>query len=167
MRKLLFGRKTIILTLAITLLTLILASAAFSQALTLTSNEFVAFAEADFVPCANGGAGELVLVEGILHIQQHITINNNRANVKVHIQPQVAKGVGLVSGDIYQANGVTQEQDSIALLNGASEFSFINNFRLIGQGPDNNLQVHQNIHVTLNANGEISTVVDHTTVDCN
>jgi len=61
---------------------------------------------------------------------------------------------------------VTQEQDSTGLI-GASEFSFINNFRLIGPGPDNNLQVHQNIQITIDANNFIRTNVFNITVDCN
>lgn len=167
MRTFLFKRKTITVTLAITLLVLSLAGAAFSQALAITVNQFVPFAQVVFVPCANGGAGENVLIQGTLHIQQHITINDNRLNFKIHAQPQGVDGVGLVTGDSYQATGVTQEQDSIPLINGAFEFTFVNNFRLIGQGPDNNLQVHQNVHVTIDANGFITTVVNNTSVDCN
>ena len=167
MRRFLFRRKTITLSIGITLLTLSLAAMAFSQALTITTNDFVPFAQLVAVPCANGGAGELVLVEGILHIQQHITINNNRATVKTHVQPQGADGVGQTTGDSYQGVGVTQEVDTIALTGGASEFTFINNFRLIGQKAGNNLQEHQTIHVTINANGDVTNTVDNTIVDCN
>lgn len=167
MKTTLFKRKNINLTLAITLLILCLGGVAFSQALAITTNDFIPFAQGVLVPCANGGAGEIVLIEGTLHIQQHITINDNRANLKIHTQPQGASGVGLVTGDSYQGTGVTQEQDSIPILNGAFEFTFVNNFRLIGQGPDNNLQVHQNVHVTVDANGVVTTVVDNLSVDCN
>jgi hypothetical protein len=149
------------------LLTFSLAGIAFSQATATTSNQFVPFALAAFVPCANGGAGETVLVQGILHIQEHVTINDNRANLKIHFQPQGATGVGQDTGTVYNATGVTQEQDSLPILNGSAEFTFINNFRLIGQGPDNNLQVHQTVHVTVDANGNVTAVVDNTTVDCN
>jgi hypothetical protein len=166
MKTFLFARKSLNLTLAIMLLILSLTGAAFSQALAITTNQFVPFAQAVFVPCANGGAGEFVLVEGTLHLQEHITINNNRANLKIHAHPQGAKGVGQITGDIYHATGVTQEQDSIPLVNGAFEFTFINNFRLIGPGPDNNLQTHQTIHLTMNANGVITAIVDNTSVDC-
>ena len=167
MKRLLFRRKTITISIGITLLTLSFAAVAFSQAVAITTNDFVPFSLLVFVPCANGGAGEDVLVEGTLHIQQHITINNNRATVKTHAQPQGADGVGQTTGDFYQGVGVTQEQDSIPILNGAFEFTFVNNFRLIGQKTDNNSQVHQNIHVTIDANGNVTTDIDNTTVDCN
>ena len=167
MRKFLFRRKTLSLTLAITLMALTLAGPAFAQALAITTNDFVPFAQISLVPCANGGAGELVLVEGTLHIQQHITINNNRVTIKSHFQPQGAGGTGLTTGDSYNATGVTQEVDTLPLVGGAAEFTFINNFRLIGAGPDNNLQVHQTIHVTINADGTVTSVVDNTSVECN
>jgi hypothetical protein len=165
MKKFLFKRKSTF-TLAITLLILSMAGAALAQALAITVNQFVPFALVAFVPCANGGAGESVLVEGVLHLQDHITINNNRATIKTHAQPQGASGVGLTTGDIYSATGVTQEQDSIPIVNGAFEFTFINNFRIIGQGPNNNFLVHQTIHQTVNANGEVTTFIDNTSVEC-
>jgi len=166
MKRSLFRRKTITLTLGITLLTLSFAAVAFSQALAITTNDFVPFAQINLVPCADGGAGELVLIQGTLHIQQHITINNNRATVKSHFQPQGADGVGLSTGDSYNATGVTQEVDTLPLTNGAAEFTFINNFRLIGQGPNNNLLVHQTVHTTVNADGTVTSVVDNTSVEC-
>jgi hypothetical protein len=162
----LFTRKTLNLTPALMLLILSLAGAAFSQADATTSNQFIPFAQVVFIPCANGGTGENVLIEGTLHLQEHVTINNNRVNLKIHAQPQGASGVGEITGDIYRATGVTQEQDSIPLVNGAFEFTFINNFKIIGPGPDNNLLVHQTVHVTMNANGEITAVVDNISVDC-
>ena len=167
MKRFSFRRKTITLTIGLTLLALSFTAVAFSQALAITTNDFVPFSQAVFVPCANGGAGETVLIEGILHIQQHGTVNNNRMTLKTHFQPQGVDGVGQTTGDSYQAVGVTQEVDTLPLIGGAAEFTFVNNFRLIGTGPDNNLQVHQTIHVTVNANGDVTNTVDNTTVDCN
>ncbi len=166
MKKFLFKRKSITCMLAISLLIVSLAGAALAQALTITTNDFVPFALVAFVPCANGGAGELVLVQGTLHIQDHITINDNRVNLKVHFQPQGAGGTGLTTGDSYNATGVTQEQDSLPLSGGAAEFTFINNFRIIGQGPNNNFLVHQTVHQTVNANGDVTSTVVNQSVEC-
>jgi hypothetical protein len=167
MKTILFTRKTLNLTLAIMLLAFTLTGTVFSQATAITSNQFVPFGQAVIVPCANGGAGEVVLIEGTLHLQNHVTINNNRASIKVHAQPQGASGVGQTTGDVYRATGVTQEHDSIPLTNGAFEFTFINNFKIIGQGPDNNLLVHQTVHVTITPDGTVTALVDNTSVDCN
>ena len=167
MKRFLFRRKTITMIIGITLLMVSFAAVAFSQALTITTNDFIPFSQLIFVPCANGGAGEDVLVEGILHLQQHITINDNRVTLKTHAQPQGADGVGQTTGDLYQGVGVTQEVDTLPLIGGATEFTFVNNVRLIGQKTDNNLQEHQTIHVTINANGDVTNNVDNTTIDCN
>lgn len=42
----------------------------------------------------------------------------------------------------------------------------MNNFRMIGQGPGNNFAIHQNIHITVNADGEITAQVDNHRVTC-
>jgi hypothetical protein len=141
-------------------------TASAGAAAAITTNDFVPFALVTFVPCANGGAGESVSISGTLHIEQHITINDNRVTIKSHFQPQGAGGVGLTTGDVYNATGVTQEVDTLPLTNGAAEFTFINNFRIIGQGPGNNLLVHQTIHTTINANGDVTSTVVNDSVDC-
>jgi len=165
MKRSLFRRKPILI-IGMTLLIVSMAAVVFGQAVAITTNDFVPFAQVNLVPCANGGAGELVLIEGTLHIQQHITINNNRATIKSHFQPQGAGGTGLTTGDSYNATGVTQEVDTLPLVGGAAEFTFINNFRLIGAGTDNNLLVHQTIHTTINADGTVTSVVDNTSIEC-
>jgi hypothetical protein len=167
MRKTPFTRKVVSLTIGAALLTFTLAGAVFTQATTTTTNEFVPFAQVNAVPCANGGAGELVLISGTLHILTHVTINGNRANIKQQFQPQGANGVGLTTGDSYNAVGGTKFHDTIPISGGAATSDFVNNFRLIGPGPNNNLQVHQNVHTTINANGDVTSTVDNTRIDCN
>ncbi|MGQ0650395.1 MAG: hypothetical protein ACT4P7_22875 [Gemmatimonadaceae bacterium] len=131
-----------------------------------TSNAKVPVAVLTFVPCAIGGTGEFVLAIGTLHILTHVTVSNaGNTHIKVHFQPQGLSGTGLTSGDTYRATGVTQQ---ITNFNGnpPANFTFINNFRFIGPGPDNNLAVHQTIHVTVNANGDITATVNNTSITC-
>jgi hypothetical protein len=119
-----------------------------------------------FVPCANGGAGEDVLLSGNLHIVTHLTINGNRFVFKDHFQPQGINGLGLSTGDKYQATGVTQDRFGGSFINGQFSETFVNNFRIIGQRRGNNFLVHENFHVTVNANGEVTVVVDNFTTAC-
>ena len=65
-----------------------------------------------FIPCANNGAGELVIFQGNLHVLLSFTINNNRVSGKDHFQPQGLTGTGNVTGDKYQGTGVTQSMFS-------------------------------------------------------
>jgi hypothetical protein len=117
-----------------------------------------------FIPCANGGAGETVHVSGNLHEVINITSDNaGGLHVKTHFQPQGISGVGLPSGDKYQATGVTQDEFNTKV---GQEETFINNFRIIGQGPGNNFLVHETFHITVNANGSVTASFDHLSIDC-
>jgi hypothetical protein len=120
-----------------------------------------------FVPCANGGAGELIVLDGMLHTLITFTINGNNVSGKTHFQPQGLSGAGTITGDKYNGVGVTQEHFKSSLQNGQFSDTFINNFRMIGQGPGNNFQVHENAHITINANGDVTVVHDNFSVDCN
>ena len=119
-----------------------------------------------FVPCANNGAGELVIFQGNLHELISFTINNNHVSGDQHFQPQGLTGTGTVTGDKYQATGVTQTMFSGSLVNGQFESTFVNNFRIIGQGSGNNLLVQEIAHITINANGVVTVFFDNFSVNC-
>lgn len=115
------------------------------------------------IPCANGGAGDIVELTGPLHDLFHVTADGNGGfHVKQHDQPQDVKGIGS-TGTQYSATGVTQEEFNATA--GETD-TFINNFRIIGQGPGNNFLVHEVEHVTVNANGDVSVTFDNFGVDC-
>ena len=116
------------------------------------------------VPCANGGAGEVISMSGILHDMFNVLSDGNGGfHVKLHSQPQGITGTGLVTGARYQAVGVTQERQN-ALAGG--NYTLVNNFRMIGPGPGNNFQVHENLNFTVNANGVVTANHDHVRVTC-
>ena len=134
------------------------------QAVTSTTNDSVPFNATFFVPCAADGAGELVALSGDLHVLLHATTNDTGGtSIKTHFQPQGISGVGLTTGDTYRGTGVTQQHESNT---GADEFTFVNNVNLLAPGPGNNLLVHQPIHVTISANGELTSLVANNNVDC-
>jgi len=110
-----------------------------------------------FVPCADGGAGELVDLSGRLHTMIHFTINGNNVSGVGHFQPQGISGTGETTGDKYQATGVTKDSSfKLSFQNGQANQTFVNNFRIIGQGSGNNLLVHEVAHITVNANGTVT-----------
>jgi hypothetical protein len=119
-----------------------------------------------FVPCANGGAGELVDLDGPLHTLITFNINGNRVSGKTHFQPQGISGLGQDTGDKYQGTGVTQDHFNGSFNNGQFNETFVDNFRIIGQGPGNNFLVHENFHLAINANGEVTTAHDNFSIDC-
>lgn len=139
---------------------------AFAPALTFTDNLQVPVTLFVFVPCAAGGAGEVISVSGDLHILTHLTINDNNVVFKSQFQPQGVSGTGFTTGDKYQATGLTQSTQTGSFTNGRFEFTFVNNFRMIGQGPGNNFLVHEDFHFTVNANGVVTVTHDNFSIEC-
>lgn len=119
-----------------------------------------------YVPCANQGAGELVQLSGPLHILITFTTNGRTFSGTSRFQPKGISGVGVDSGDRYNATGTTQDNFSGSFIKGQSTATFVNNYRIIGQGSGNNFVLHENFHVTFNANGVLATMHDNFSVDC-
>jgi len=125
------------------------------------ANVAVPFEQVIEIPCA----GESVLLTGFLHILVTETADaNGSLHTTTHFQPMGAVGTGLTTGDVYHATGITRDE-----ANGLEvpfETTFVNNFRIIGPGTGNNFLVHEVFHVTINANGVITVLADHLSVDC-
>lgn len=119
-----------------------------------------------FVPCADGGAGELIEVSGFLHTQTSLTTDKNGGvHVSQQFNPQGVTGVGLTTGDKYNGVGVTRTSMSTTA-SGVSVFTFLNRFDMIGQGPGNNFSVHETEHLTVLPDGTITVSFDTFTTTC-
>ena len=53
-----------------------------------------------------------------------------------------------------------------SFVNGQYSESFNNNFRIIGEGPGNDLLIHEVAHITINANGRVRVFFDRLSADC-
>lgn len=138
---------------------------ALAAAYTETSSTSFPIAIGVFVPCAAGGAGELVIASGTLHVLFNLTITaNGRVVLKSLFNPQQLSGEGLTTGDMYQGTGGTQETNVFGVV--GQTFTFVNNFRFIGQGAGNNFLVHVNQHITVNADGTLTAEVSNGGVEC-
>src|SRR5215470_4548233 len=128
----------------------------------VVTNTSVPFAALVFIDCAP----DIVLISGNLHvlISQEVD-SNGGVHLKSHFQPQGIDGVGLLTGDTYHATGVTQEHINDHSGN-AFEDTFVNNFRIIGQGSGNNFLVHTTFHVTVDANGVVTALASNTSAEC-
>ncbi|HZM25136.1 MAG TPA: hypothetical protein VFC02_25525 [Anaerolineales bacterium] len=154
----------VLLAVALVLIASLSVAQASAKATTVTDNVRIPTDIFVFVPCAAGGAGEFVQLSGTLHVLFVTTLDSRGGfHSKFHFQPQGVSGTGLTTGAKYQATGVTQ-----GTFNGRVGFeqTFVNNFRIIGQGPGNNFMIHENFHITVNANGEVTAFVDNFSVKC-
>src|SRR6187200_1380869 len=83
---------------------------ASAQATAITVSSQLPIALEVFVPCAAGGAGEVVSLSGTLHRLFHLTFDANGAiHAKFQDQPQRLSGIGQSTGAAYQGTGVTQD----------------------------------------------------------
>ncbi len=118
----------------------------------------------DFVLTGAEACGEDIHISGTLLAV--FTATDNGAGgfvVSYHFNPQGITGVGLSSGVIYQATGVTREVTTVAA--GTTD-TYVNNFKIIGHGDTPNFLETDVFHITVNASGEITAVHDSSTVVC-
>lgn len=120
-----------------------------------------------FIPCANGGAGEDVVISGQLHDLFSVTISDSGDfHLDASDNPQAVSGVGQITGAQYQGTGITRSDFTQSGAVFPITDNFVNNFRIIGQGPGNNFAVHDNLHVTVNADGTLTSFHDNFSFTC-
>lgn len=119
-----------------------------------------------FIPCAAGGAGEIVDLAGPLHTVISFTINGNKVSGYYHFQPQGIVGLGETSGEKYQATGITHESFKQSFQNGQADDTYVNNFKIIGQKSGNDYLVHETLHFNINSKGYVTAFHDNFSVVC-
>jgi hypothetical protein len=127
----------------------------------VTLNVSVPFAAVIANPCL----GEPVALSGELHVLLSIQPTGNGLHISSHFNPQGVSGTGLVTGAKYQGTGVTRTSVFIDAPP-PFDFTFVNNFRIIGQGQANNYDVHSNFHIAVNAANEITASVTNINITC-
>ena len=137
--------KRILMLLALTA-TAILATATVAQAQTVT-NTTISFGYAGWVPCANGGTGELVTGTIEMHDLVTSTVNENVDASQFMYAPRGSL-VGLITGDTYRLTGVTRGTYVEVTQGDRYAATYVNRYQLIGPGPGNNLTVRETTHIT-------------------
>jgi hypothetical protein len=99
-----------------------------------STDETVPYDRTLFVPCGNSGAGEEVTLTGSLKTFEEIVYNNHGFTLNYHVIAQGITGVGLSTGEKFQASGgnkgaITGEFGE----EGRYSRVFIQQLRIIGQ----------------------------------
>ena len=138
-----------------------------SLAVTSSSQTTMNFNRRVWVPCANDGAGESVALLGRIEIHSQATEDQQGGvHLITLVRPSGVIGIGLGTGQTYRGTGGTLEAEGYDYDGYPARYAFVNNFRIIGQGPGNNLLMHMTLHQTVNADGEILADVDFTSLEC-
>lgn len=151
--------------LALAALMITIASPAprsFAQATTVTTTESVPFSGT--VP--NICNGEAVAFNGNLNIVNHVSTDaSGGTHVRTHVNYQGVSGTGLTSGAAYRVtstiNEVLNDNDGPQ-----SSVTVVQSVNVIAQGPLPNFLMRVVFHVTINANGQTTTIVDNARVEC-
>jgi hypothetical protein len=120
-----------------------------------------------FLPCANGGAGEIIHLSGTITSVYHVTIGEPSGS---HIQSievqQHVSGVGETTGDHYVSTFVNlfnyNDRFGEPPITSTQEVVF----RITGPGPGNDALLRITNHSTINANGTITVAFDTFTAEC-
>jgi hypothetical protein len=123
------------------------ASASAAQA-GVIADETVSYAYSGYVPCANGGAGELLTGTIDVHNLITSTVNGNVETSQFQFQPRGSL-VGTITGDTYQLGGVTRGTSIESLQSGTYVLTYVSRYRLIGPGAGNDLVVRETAHLTM------------------
>ena len=131
----------------------------------VTANEQLSIAYAGYVPCANGGAGELLTGTIDVHDLASETVNGNNVAWRFTFERR-GELVGRVTGDTYRLAGVEHGAYTQSLDSEHSTLTYVNRYRLIGPGPGNNLVVSETAHVTIDGDENVVVQRDDFAVDC-
>jgi hypothetical protein len=115
----------------------------------------------DFNPCTN----EVVTTTGCISGNIHTVINGNRATVTIHAEANLdATGP---SGTEYNAHVNTSQHENISLVNGQGSTSAVVSIDFISKGPADNLHLIRTLHITVNANGDVTVTTTSAELTCN
>ena len=136
-----------------------------ADAAVVVNESRVPYSAAVVVPCANGGAGELVDMAGQIQVLASVTINGNNVSADVHFDIR-GVGTGEVTGDTYQVTDVATIRLSGSLQNGQLTATLPNNIRVIGLGSAPNFNERAIGHFTFRADGTVTVEFQTAEITC-
>lgn len=169
----LFGKQAVAKLAAVLLaLSLVLMSTpgavSAQSATTFNLMQVMPVVYSEYVPCAAGGAGEMLNFSGSLKMTIHGTLTGDgRATFSAKMVPLNVVGVGQTTGDQYQLVGETGTTRTYTIDFGQSErWTTVEHFRFVTPGAGNDYVTMTVYHEIVNADGEPFDTVERVTVEC-
>ncbi len=146
---------------------LAVTSAASPNGMTHTDEPFKTWV---WVPCANGGVGEEVIIEGVWSVDQQILENKDGCRkYNFHMTWKKATGTGVTTGTTYtvQYGAHTLQFDKSVCADACpSTLTGTFNLGIRGKGSAENYTVHQNVRLVIDCDGSYNVVVENYRVTC-
>jgi len=115
----------------------------------------------------NSCTGELLTItSGIVHIDLHETINNTKLSLEQHTNTRNLKMVNPVNGAVYSGTSSSKVSENVSLLGGTVTLTQVNTAMFTTPGGKNNSEVKYDLHITFNANGNVTAQVDNFRSGC-
>lgn len=109
---------------------------------------------------SNDCTGEQVEITGTIHLVYHVQPGGDQMG---HFNYQNTRAVGLTSGDSFRVSSTDQIHLRAPF---PSDVTAVSSFHLISQGQGDNLLVHVLYHITVNAQGDVTTEIMDLTTQC-
>jgi uncharacterized repeat protein (TIGR01451 family) len=130
----------------------------------VTTSQVVPFEMHLFNPCNE----DIIYLSGELRQVVSSMFSRNRFRMSEYTNFNGLTGVSLIDGTTYVARGGTRTGSGRSLVFNPGffphEFTVVDNFHLIGGGQT--LLLHQNTHLTINADGTFTSSVDNPILEC-
>jgi hypothetical protein len=140
---------------------------AHASATSMTTNIKTPVDVAVVVPCANGGAGEVVYFSGATHHLIHLTFDGAGGfHIVSYDSHQSLYGTGETTGATYRGTVAAQTHTNHGTDALPFTFTYVAAYQIIGQGPYDNLVLHVSNHFTINPDRTITAVAYHFRATC-
>jgi hypothetical protein len=137
--------KRVLILASLAVIALLVGSTA-SRAEVLTKTT-ASYAYSGWVPCANGGAGELV--NGTINARMlDASTSNDHVDASRFAVALHGSLVGAITGDVYRLSAITRGTYVTSLESDKYTATYVNRYRLVGPGTGNNLVVRETAHLT-------------------
>lgn len=124
----------------------------------------VPFEETLFVPCANDGAGEDVIITGTTHFVYQMVWNDNGFHLVYHDNSQGISGTGLISGEKFSGSDGTQGTVSASWVDNKWTGTTIEQMKI--NGNKTRYTVRYKHHLVVTPDGKVTVSSNEKTVDC-
>lgn len=120
-----------------------------------------------FIPCAAGGAGEIVDFTGRIHLVVHqIVTPSGPVTHQALLQIQWMKGIGRTTGDTYQGSSLDATAMTYQQPNDHLQAQDVWHIHYVGPGPGNDFFEWETLQFHVNANGVVTVNVLKESTDC-
>jgi hypothetical protein len=140
----------------------VLGAPAYGQSTTVTTTESIPFTST----LTNTCNGDLVTFQGNMQVTNHVTTDASGGfHLKTHVNYQNVTGTGAPSGLNYRV-GTTSNETTNDPDGPQAEMTVIQTVKLISQGSTQNNFIRFVYHITINANGVVTSTVAETSIEC-